>query len=114
MYELCHVYHEVQKKVSYFAAIKNWPVPSASAQVSVKSLLHLCRCTLLTSAMRNSEGGVASNHHSRGAEATLRAMKASDALCTTIMRLQSGANQAQRVSCKLFRHDVPCTALKPV
>ena len=97
----------------YLASIKDWSVACASAKVSIKSLLHLCRGACLTLAVCNRKGSVAGNNHSRSAEATLRAMKASNAFCTP-------NNWRQKAAVLLISaRDCldccpPCTALKPV
>ena len=66
----------------HLGAIKDWAIPSASAQVAVKRLFHLSGSTFFAFAVRYREGCVACNHHPRGAEAALRPVKAGNALCT--------------------------------
>lgn len=65
----------------YFAAIQDGPVASASAEVAIKSLLDLHWRALFSLVVRNGEGRVTGHNHPRSAEAALRAMETSDALC---------------------------------
>lgn len=56
---------------AYLASIKDRPVPGASAEVTIKSLLNLCCRAALAFAVSNGKGSVAGDHHARGAEAAL-------------------------------------------